>query len=200
MLYLGFTLICLFYFFIHSALATTSVKWHIEERWPYGFRYYRLGYNFIAVAGLLLIIWCYLYLPEGYVLYRPQLLTYAAGALVMVAGLYIMYRGFKGYRLREFLGVEALQGLHTVERLSTDGLNAWVRHPLYSGSILFLGGFVLSQGHFKAALMTVYFILYFIIGAYFEERKLIRQFGEEYRNYQRKVGFLIPKLKKFRQG
>lgn len=197
MQYLWFTLLCLLYFFTHSALATTSVKWFVEEHWAFGFRFYRLGYNLVAVIGLLAIGWYYTHLPQGYTLYPPRVISYILGAILMIAGLFIMYRGFKGYRFQEFIGLEALQNLKTIERLSTDGLNAWVRHPLYSGSILFLIGFVVSQGHAKAALLAACFILYFIVGARLEEKKLIRQFGEEYQEYRRKVGFLIPRLSNF---
>jgi protein-S-isoprenylcysteine O-methyltransferase Ste14 len=36
--------------------------------------------------------------------------------------------------------------------------------------------------------------LYFIIGAYFEERKLLRDFGEAYAEYKRRTPMLIPGL------
>jgi protein-S-isoprenylcysteine O-methyltransferase Ste14 len=34
--------------------------------------------------------------------------------------------------------------------------------------------------------------LYIIIGAYFEERKLLRDFGDAYAGYKRKTPMLIP--------
>ena len=37
--------------------------------------------------------------------------------------------------------------------------------------------------------------LYVLIGAYFEERKLLRNFGESYADYKQKTPFLIPGLK-----
>lgn len=194
MAYLWFTAFCLVYFFIHSALATTSVKWFVEDRWAFGFRFYRLFYNLIAVIGLLALIWYYLHLPKGPALYKAQILSYVAGVPLMLAGAYIMYRGFQGYRLPEFLGLEALQNLKTIERLHTEGLNARVRHPLYSGSILLLVGFVITQGHTKAALMAGIFTAYLCVGALLEEKKLIRQFGDDYLDYQRKVGFLVPRF------
>ena len=36
--------------------------------------------------------------------------------------------------------------------------------------------------------------LYVFIGAYFEERKLLRDFGEAYADYKRRTSFLIPGL------
>jgi len=33
---------------------------------------------------------------------------------------------------------------------------------------------------------------YMIIGGYYEERRLIKIFGEEYRRYQRRTGAFVP--------
>jgi protein-S-isoprenylcysteine O-methyltransferase Ste14 len=41
--------------------------------------------------------------------------------------------------------------------------------------------------------------LYILIGARLEERKLLSQFGEDYRAYQQKVPMFIPGLK-FNRG
>jgi protein-S-isoprenylcysteine O-methyltransferase Ste14 len=38
------------------------------------------------------------------------------------------------------------------------------------------------------------FSLYLVIGAYFEEQKLLREFGQEYAEYQAKTPMLIPRL------
>jgi protein-S-isoprenylcysteine O-methyltransferase Ste14 len=37
--------------------------------------------------------------------------------------------------------------------------------------------------------------VYFWIGSIFEERKLVREFGDTYRDYQRRVPRLLPRLK-----
>jgi methanethiol S-methyltransferase len=75
-------------------------------------------------------------------------------------------------------------------QLVTRGLYRVVRHPLYTFSLLFLW---LSPSVSQNSL-TLYIgaTLYFIIGAYFEERKLLRDFGEAYAEYKRKTPMLIP--------
>ncbi|WP_434055760.1 MAG: isoprenylcysteine carboxylmethyltransferase family protein [Roseibium sp.] len=65
-----------------------------------------------------------------------------------------------------------------------------VRHPMQLGVILvFFATPVMTAGHlFFAASMTAYVL----IGLYFEERSLVREFGATYRDYQRRVPMLCP--------
>ncbi|NOH03709.1 MAG: isoprenylcysteine carboxylmethyltransferase family protein [Chloroflexi bacterium] len=74
----------------------------------------------------------------------------------------------------------------------TRGLYRLVRHPLYTFSLVFIWLTpVMSQN--SLALYTGA-TLYLLIGAYFEERKLLRDFGEAYAEYKRKTPMLIPGL------
>jgi methanethiol S-methyltransferase len=41
---------------------------------------------------------------------------------------------------------------------------------------------------------------YLFIGAYFEERKLVREFGEAYRGYQQRTPMFFPRLIRQRTG
>ncbi len=70
------------------------------------------------------------------------------------------------------------------------GAFKFVRHPIYLFSILFLG--------FRPT-MTVFYITmylciiaYFYIGSIYEERKLIEMFGDEYKEYQKRVPRIFP--------
>ena len=75
-------------------------------------------------------------------------------------------------------------------RFKTPLLYRYVRHPLYSGLLLaFWSVPVMTAGRLLFALGSTAYIL---IGIAFEERDLVRQFGERYRTYRDEVGMLIP--------
>ena len=75
-------------------------------------------------------------------------------------------------------------------RFVTPLLYRYVRHPLYVGLLLGLWSVpVMTAGRLLFALGLSVYIL---IGIAFEERDLVRQFGERYRTYREQVGMLIP--------
>lgn len=72
---------------------------------------------------------------------------------------------------------------------------AIVRHPMYLGSILlYLGLFLSTLSLASLGLWIIIIIFYDFISSY-EERLLIKNFGEDYENYKDEVGKWIPGLK-----
>ncbi len=64
-----------------------------------------------------------------------------------------------------------------------------IRHPWYLGGILIVWARDLSL---STILNNTVITSYFIIGTVLEERKLVREFGEPYREYQRNVSMFFP--------
>ena len=78
------------------------------------------------------------------------------------------------------------------EILQTKGLNAYVRHPLYFAILIIVWGFFLFRPTDLVLTIAIVSTIYIYIGTQLEEKKLIEEFGEAYRDYQKKVKMLFP--------
>lgn len=177
-----------FYFFIHSFLATNKVKGIIQSKIPEYFSYYRLIYNLIALAGLIPLIAQSVVSQDAF-LYSASL-TRLLGTILMVIGIVFLYLAFKTFDGGEFLGLKK----ETHAQLAQTGMYEYVRHPLYFATILLILGLFLFIPTQKMLLVLVISYTYILVGSHLEERKLILLFGQEYIDYQKKVKAIIPFL------
>ena len=85
-------------------------------------------------------------------------------------------------------------------RLATDGLYGMVRHPQYTGifAAIFGEGIVHWPTVVSVAMFPVIVIAYVLL-ARKEERQMVEQFGDRYREYQRRVPMFIPHWRDLRQ-
>jgi protein-S-isoprenylcysteine O-methyltransferase Ste14 len=79
-------------------------------------------------------------------------------------------------------------------QLKTGGLYRYIRHPLYLMGLVFIWLFPYMTGNILVFNLSL--TLYILIGVFFEERKLRREFGQEYSAYAARTPMLIPFLKR----
>lgn len=180
---------------VHSWLAATRPK-TLAKRWfgQAAERGYRLAYNLFAGITLLPVLALAALLPDRQLYQLPSPWLWAA-LTVQGLALIALAIGLWQTGVWRFLGVEQLfQPCSNDEaKLVVHGLYRWVRHPLYTAGLAFI---------WFSPLMTVNLLVlnigltgYILIGAWFEERKLRREFGEAYAEYQRRTPMLIPGLR-----
>lgn len=177
------------YFVIHSILAIRQMK-------SYAFslginsQIYRLIYNVIALITLIPIFLISINIQATYALEPNKVLTFS-GLILAAYGVILAKRAFKSYDTRSFLG---LGPMNPEEEFRTDGFLEHVRHPVYSASMLILIGYFLFDPKWNSLISVSMLIIYFVIGSFFEERKLIRQFGERYIEYRKKTPMFVPRI------
>ncbi len=122
---------------------------------------------------------------------------YPSGALGLAPSL--RYAVLACSALATISGVRwSFQSLPVVQRgrdLCVQGAYRWVRHPLYA-SFITLGspGLALFLDHrvFLLWLIALHVIWHLVIPL--EERRMLAQFGDEYRAYAHRTGRFIPRL------
>jgi protein-S-isoprenylcysteine O-methyltransferase Ste14 len=98
--------------------------------------------------------------------------------------------------------VEGWRAIHEATRqdeLKTDGIYALVRHPQYTG--LFLIVFGEGIVHWPTIVSVVAFpviVVAYTVLARKEERQMLEKFGDDYREYARRVPMLVPRSLRYR--
>jgi len=85
---------------------------------------------------------------------------------------------------------------HRAEKVVTSGIYSIVRHPQYLGGLFGHIGFTLLLSRLYSLLFFPLMVLLIYIICRKEEAELIKEFGDEYKQYQQKVPMILPKIKK----
>ena len=80
--------------------------------------------------------------------------------------------------------------------LITAGAYAYCRHPVTLGFAFATPGFALVFDFVPLLINTILFTPIMIALVFYEERELVKRFGNAYRSYQQKVPMLIPRRRK----
>lgn len=175
------------YFFLHSFMASVTIKTKITSTLGWSQKKYRLVYNLFNIIGLIFLIFLLFQTPSS-LLFKGNTVVEIIGLLVLLLGVFIMFLAVKNYDLLAFFGFTN----ETSMALQIKGIHKYVRHPLYSGTLLLLLGICIVWPETKNWILFLLMFIYILIGIKLEEKKLVATFGYEYRNYQEKVKQLIP--------
>jgi len=201
-------MISIIFIFLSFALihSITVASWFKDLcRRMFGDTFMRVWYRFLytCVSGITVVIAVHLInnVPDRVLWYGPLWFRLVMHAIQIAGGLFGL-QAFKYMDKWEFLGFRqvwrylttkevagSLEGL-TQKELVANGVYGVVRHPLYVAGIVI---FTFSP-HITVNGLTVTVLadLYFVFGMFIEERRFLKIFGEQYREYMKRVPRMLP--------
>ena len=194
-------LIIIFLFIVfgytHSLLASEKVKIQFKKIFGELIAFYRMLYNLLSIISLYIV---YELSPKPHIiiydLQNPFDLIILIPQFLSLAGVFWV---FKYICVREFLGLEQIKRFfekrYTTEldeefTFRIEGPYRYSRHPIYFFSITFLVFRPVMDLFYLTFFICI--VVYFYIGSYYEEKKLVRQFGDIYENYKKEVPGIFP--------
>lgn len=178
----------------HSLFATDRVKRAFAGAGAGEPRPYRLIYNLASVVLFAWVMSAYRNSPLLY--FAPGIWSLVMYLLQLVVAA-VLIGCLRQTGIADFLGISRIRrGDSEPPRLVTGGCYGMVRHPLYLFATIFLCLNPVMTAQWL--LLTILSVIYFVCGALIEEKRLERQFGDEFRRYRAAVPFIIPVKKRFR--
>lgn len=187
---LGWVLWCT----LHSALISTTVTDFAKKKLGGGFRFYRLFYNVVSLVTLIPLVY-YSHMLREAPIFRWEGLLGLVQVFLLALSVCLFIAGGKHYSWAMFWGISQIKAGRAGRSLAdsstfvVSGIHRIIRHPWYLGGILIVWAQDMSA---LTILINMIISVYFMIGAVLEERKLVLEFGEKYREYQRTVSMLFP--------
>jgi protein-S-isoprenylcysteine O-methyltransferase Ste14 len=165
--------------------------------------WYRFLYNTVSIVTVLATIYLIAKVPDREIWTAPVWLKWLMHG-IQFAGLVFGTLAFERMDTGEFMGFRQvwrylmrgetagnIEGLTEKELIRT-GVYGIVRHPMYlAGLIIFTFSPVITVNGLTVTIMAD---LYFLFGAFIEERRFLTDFGDEYREYMKQVPRLIPRV------
>jgi protein-S-isoprenylcysteine O-methyltransferase Ste14 len=165
--------------------------------------FYRALYNTVSFITVVIALYLIHRVPDRHIWTAPVWLRWIMHA-IQISGLAFGALSFEYLDTWEFMGFTQvwrylsrkevagnIEGL-TEKELVTNGVYRIVRHPMYlAGIVIFTFNPYLT---INGLTVTVLADLYFLFGVFIEERRFLRIFGDQYREYMRRVPRLMPKL------
>lgn len=187
--------------FLHSFFTTTKTTTWFKERLENKFAFYRVFYNLFSTATVLPLLYWQSTVP-GTVIIRLSTFLLIFKYLALILSVVLMTGAFFSFDVREFFGIRQIisraQKEQTIPKISKHGFFGIVRHPMYLGGCIFFLALMIGA---PLAQFPGYCVLavYMIIGTIREDRRLARELGGVYKNYQNEVPMFLPVFKRKKQ-
>jgi protein-S-isoprenylcysteine O-methyltransferase Ste14 len=192
--YLILSLLVITWCVVHSAMISISVTEYLKKRLGSNYRFYRLFFNLIAILTLIPVA-LFAYSLQTQPIFQWNGYMRLGQVLIVGIAVVLLLLGGRHYEIRQVLGIQQIKdgtsnkAITGSGELDTSGVLEMIRHPWYLAAVLIIWARALDV---SAILVNAILTLYLFVGTYLEEKKLVMEFGEKYRAYQKRVSMLIP--------
>ena len=196
MKYLLLALVWIAWCTLHSGMISLTVTGIAKRRLGTHYRVWRLLFNLVAVATLVPVV-LYERSLDGTPLFCWDGPFWILRMILLVIAGGLFLAGIRHYDMLQCAGIRQIRtgNSHAVlaetGRIDTSGVLGLTRHPWYLAAIIVVWTrrpALTSAGLIAGMILTVYLL----IGTILEERKLLAEVGQEYRDYRKRVSMLLP--------
>lgn len=186
------TLLSLAFFFQHSGMVRRGFRRRLASFIPLHYQ----GAAYTIASGLVLFMFLIFWQSSETILLDVQGLPGIIMRSFFFLSLLGTCWGMWALRSVDMFGLDAViknqKGESSIPKpFSVRGPYRWVRHPLYLFMIvLFWSCPVISVDRL---LFNILWTVWVVVGTILEERELVDDFGDAYRDYQEKVPMLLPR-------
>jgi protein-S-isoprenylcysteine O-methyltransferase Ste14 len=186
------TLLSLFFFIQHSGMVRRGFRRLLDNLIPLHYQ----ATTYTIASGVVLFVFLALWQGSDTVLLDiqgiPELIMRSFFFLAVLGTIW----GIWSLRFVDLFGLDAVIRHQQVESsvakpFTIRGPYRWVRHPLYLFTIVFFWSYPVITT--DRLLFNTIWTIWVIVGTRLEERELVEDFGDNYRNYQSKVPMLLPR-------
>ncbi|NVM52551.1 MAG: hypothetical protein HWN66_02525 [Candidatus Helarchaeota archaeon] len=181
----GFLLV---YSYILSVMPVTRAERRGEKAWKECaiFRNLNRVIEFILLTNL--ILWTQFPIPElNWIVYENLLIGIIIGIAILIPSLVIWIKGLKDAGKETFIPLK--------EKVLNKGIFKYIRHPQTVGGFpLFIVFAFMLNSLFLVVWSAIYLLISVPIIMYFEEKDLVKRFGDAYIEYKRTTGAFFPKV------
>jgi protein-S-isoprenylcysteine O-methyltransferase Ste14 len=184
-------LLCLGFFIVHSSMIRKSFRRGLADFMP---EYYH-GAFYTLMSGAVLIVMLLFWQESG-----TKWVSIQGGLRVLTRGFFVaaaigFWWGVRALPSFDGLGLKSLRAhirgkARKTGRFAIRGPYRWVRHPLYFSVLVMIWSFPDLTA--DRILFNVSWTSWIVVGTYLEERDLVAEFGDVYRDYQRRAPMLVP--------
>ncbi|MFW9984305.1 MAG: methyltransferase family protein [Candidatus Odinarchaeota archaeon] len=178
------------YFYILSVQPVTRSEKYGDQAWTMAKRHRLITSVLMGIISVNMILWFWFPIPElAWPVHPIWLFSILIGIILAFVFTPIVIKGAID------AGKEAMEPSQSTEMFG--GIYNYIRHPQTVGEMPW---FVIIALFINSLFLTIWAIIMIIIVTpiiiHYEEKDLIKRFGDKYREYQKRTGAILPRIRK----